>query len=277
MNRKILFLDIDGTLTEPGVNTPPASAMEAIKKARENNHLVFLCTGRNYGMFKCIYDLGFDGAIGSNGGFIIYKDEILFDHPMSEEDKKLVMDTFLESGIYRTIECRETAYTDEAFKEFLSANANEGSNSELLRWRYAVEKSLNMQPMALYKNEPIYKLVFMSRSMDFLDTPKKVLGERFNIVIQEPDPFGITNGELVPKDFDKGQAVLKVCDYFGIDVADSIGFGDSMNDIEMIQTVGYSVVMSNGAAALKEKADYIAPAVTEDGMYKAFSDLGLID
>ena len=32
MGKKVIFLDIDGTLTEPGHNEPPASALEAVEK-----------------------------------------------------------------------------------------------------------------------------------------------------------------------------------------------------------------------------------------------------
>lgn len=34
MNRKLIFLDIDGTLTAPGCNNPPESALEAVRAAR---------------------------------------------------------------------------------------------------------------------------------------------------------------------------------------------------------------------------------------------------
>ena len=47
MNQKLLLLDIDGTLTEPGYNIPPDSALDAIRKAQAKGHKVFLCTGRN--------------------------------------------------------------------------------------------------------------------------------------------------------------------------------------------------------------------------------------
>ena len=33
MNKKLIFLDIDGTLTPAGSNVPPKSALEAIRKA----------------------------------------------------------------------------------------------------------------------------------------------------------------------------------------------------------------------------------------------------
>lgn len=45
MKPKAIFLDIDGTLTEPGTNVPPASALEAIRRAQEAGNYVFLCTG----------------------------------------------------------------------------------------------------------------------------------------------------------------------------------------------------------------------------------------
>ena len=49
MDRKLIFLDIDGTLTPAGSNVPPASALEAIRKARENGHLEGGEAGRGQG------------------------------------------------------------------------------------------------------------------------------------------------------------------------------------------------------------------------------------
>ncbi|MEE1262729.1 hypothetical protein [Ruminococcus sp.] len=37
MNGKLLLLDIDGTLTEPGYNVPPDSALDAIRKAQKTD------------------------------------------------------------------------------------------------------------------------------------------------------------------------------------------------------------------------------------------------
>ena len=38
MKKKLVFLDIDGTLTPAGSNMPPESAMKAIRKAQANGH-----------------------------------------------------------------------------------------------------------------------------------------------------------------------------------------------------------------------------------------------
>lgn len=46
MRKKIIFLDVDGTLTDYEKHIP-AFAEEAIRKARANGHRVYLCTGRS--------------------------------------------------------------------------------------------------------------------------------------------------------------------------------------------------------------------------------------
>ncbi len=276
MIKKIIFLDIDGTLTEPGSNVPPESAMDVVRRARAKGNLVFLCTGRNFDMLRPVYELGFDGAIGSGGGYIVYGDEVLFDCPMTEEQRLLSLNSLKENGVFRTVECKDGSYTDEGFKEFLEEHASEGGNSELLRWRKQIEESLNIRPMSEYGGEPVYKIVFMSPSPDYLEEPKKLLSEDFHFVVQEPDKYGITNGELVNRKFDKGKAVELVCRHFNIDIDNSYGFGDSMNDLEMIETVGHSTVMENGSAALKGIADFVCPAVTDDGLATAFLKLGII-
>ena len=67
---------------------------------------------------------------------------------------------------------------------------------------------------------------------------------------------------------------MRICEHLGVPVSDTVGFGDSMNDLEMIQTVGTSVCMANGSDALKKISDIVCPSVEEDGMAKAFAQLG---
>ncbi len=270
MGKKIIFLDIDGTLTEPGSNTPPESALEAIKKTQAKGNLVFLCTGRNYNMLSPLLVYGFDGVIGSSGAYVKYKDEILYDCPMTDTEQKMVMEVLSSNGVFRTIECVDGAFTDEGFKKFLEENASQGSNSELLRWRKQIEGSLNIRPMSEYSGQPVYKVIVMASKSEQLDRPKNVLSDKFHMVIQEPDKFGITNGEIIKKDYDKGSAVRLVCKTLDIPIEDSYGYGDSMNDLEMIQTVGHSVCMENGSKALKDISDEICGTVGENGIYNSF-------
>ena len=274
MEQKLIFLDIDGTLTSPGSNTPPESAMTAVRKAQAKGHKVFLCTGRNPAMLAPVLALGFDGAVAGAGGYVFTNDEVLFDCPMKKEDFETGMRLLKENGVFRTIEAKNATWGDEDLGDFLAA-AGEG-NSELIRWRKALAEQLNIRPMNEYDGSPIYKIVIMCKEMKQLEPAKAALEKDYNFVVQDLAARGCLNGELINRQFDKGRGVRIVAKHYGIDIKDTIGFGDSMNDLEMIETVGYSVCMANGSPALQAKSDMVCPAVEEDGLYRAFEQLGLI-
>ncbi len=276
MEQKIIFLDIDGTLTEPGHNEPPESAIKAIHQARKWGHYVFLCTGRNYDMLSPLLKYDFDGIIASSGGYIECQKEVIYDCPMTEEQKKTAMNILKENGIFRTVECMDGSYTDEEFKDFLRSHETEGSNSELLRWREQIEKDLHILPMKEYRGQPVYKIVIMSPSQEQLKQPKKILASDFEFCIQERNKQGFINGELVNRQFDKGKAVVRVCRHLNISIYNSIAIGDSMNDKEMLETAGLSICMQNGSEELKKFTDDICPSVKEDGIYYAFKKYHLI-
>ena len=280
MKKKLIFLDIDGTLTEPGSNDPPESALQAIRSARGKGHMVFLCSGRNHAMLSPLLRFGFDGVIASAGGYVTVGDEVIYDHPMTEEQARTALESLHSGGVFCTVETRDVTYGDENLDAFLSSNAGGKGNSEIERWRKALAESLDIHPMSEYDGtKPVYKVVIMCMKEEQLRPARDLLEKDFDFVIQEiSDPaHPCLNGELINRAFDKGRGVLRVCEHLGIPVEDTVGFGDSMNDIEMIRTVATSVCMANGSKALQAESDIVCPAVSEDGLAKAFRDLGLSD
>lgn len=276
VDRKIIFLDIDGTLTPPGRNNPPESAVKAIARARARGHYVFLCTGRNYPMLRPLLKYGFDGAVASMGGYIECQGKVIYDCPMAESQKLLALDVLGKNGIFTTIECMDGTYTDDGVREFFHSHASEGNNSELLRIREQIEKEHHFQPMEEYRGQPVYKILIMVLSEEQLLEPKKALEKDFFFCMQEKGADGFLNGEIVNRQFDKGKALIRVCDYLHIPVSDSIAFGDSMNDREMLEAAGTGICMEDGSSGLKKYADDICPSVQDDGIYKAFQKYHLI-
>ncbi len=276
MEQKLIFLDIDGTLTEPGKNIPPASAVEAVCRARKNGHKVVLCSGRNYGLLSPLLQFGFDGFISSAGGYIEYGGHIVYGCPMTRAQQDRVLKVLQENGVYYIIETRNHSYSDESFKEFLKNCIRSDANSELLRWQKHIESDQFTRPMTEYHLEPIYKAVFMSPGMDRLQNPIQCLQDEFHFCIQDENAHSIINGDLINKAFDKGTAVQRLCGHLDIAQKDTIAFGDSMNDLEMLQTAALGICMENGSMELKRLADEICSPFNEDGLYKSFEKLKLI-
>ena len=81
----------------------------------------------------------------------------------------------------------------------------------------------------------------------------------------------------VEKGNSKADGLRRLAVYFGEkeDLSDTVAFGDSMNDIEVVQEAGIGVAMGNAVDALKKVADYVTAPIGEDGIYKACEHLHL--
>ena len=275
MSAKLLFLDVDGTLTEPGYNVPPDSAVEAIRRAQANGHKVFICSGRNPAMLASVLKYGFDGYVACAGGHVVCEGEVINDVPMDEELFRLAMDCFGRNYVYRTVECLNGSYCDDG-PDDLPRGAEAYTNDTMLRYRRRLKESLGMRHISEYDGAPVYKIVFMCTDHSQLEEPKRLLSDRFVVCVQDLESERCINGEVADKRINKGIGIQKICERLGFDTADTIGFGDGVNDKGMFRAVGLSVCMANGHPDMKEMADMICPSVSDDGLYKAFEQLGLI-
>ena len=64
----------------------------------------------------------------------------------------------------------------------------------------------------------------------------------------------------------KGAAVLDLAERFGVLPGEVMCFGDSGNDLSMIECAGVGVVMGNARAEIQEHADLIAPTNQDEGV-----------
>ena len=86
MKQHMIFFDIDGTLLDDEQGIVPESTVRALHQARENGHLLFICTGRCQAIWPSdILDIGFDGVVGGCGTHIVYHGEELL-HAVIEPD-----------------------------------------------------------------------------------------------------------------------------------------------------------------------------------------------
>ena len=104
-------------------------------------------------MMSELLTYGFDGVAASAGAYILKGEKVIYDCPLTEKQKNSAMQVLKENGIFRTLECRDGAYTDEGVREFLLKCAKNGGGSELLRWREQIEKSMIIHAMSEYRNQ----------------------------------------------------------------------------------------------------------------------------
>lgn len=74
----------------------------------------------------------------------------------------------------------------------------------------------------------------------------------------------------------KGAGIRHIQEALGISRAQTMVFGDFLNDLEMMDEADYSFAMHNAHPVLKERARYVAPPNTENGVVRTISSvLGL--
>ncbi|WP_314209506.1 HAD family hydrolase [Vagococcus salmoninarum] len=82
--------------------------------------------------------------------------------------------------------------------------------------------------------------------------------------------------DIILKDSSKSVGIEKAGSLFDFTLKETVAFGDSWNDEEMLRDVGIGVAMGNAMAEIKELADYITKSNTEDGIDYALRQLKLL-
>lgn len=279
--RKIIFLDVDGTLVDYH-NRIPESAIRAIRQARENGHLVYVCTGRSRAeMQPELWEIGLDGMIGGNGSYVEHQGQVIMHQLLSEEDSRAIVDWLHERGLEFYLESNNGLFASENFRERAREtlriySMNKGKTAEEVATQEVEDVMHGMIfDGQLYRND-LNKVSFVLDSyQDHLDS-KQAFPQ---LVANTWGGRGESAlfGDLGVKDIDKAHAISVLLDHLGASQADTIAFGDAKIDISMLDYCAVGVAMGNGGAEILAMADMITDDVEEDGLYNAFERLGLLD
>ena len=87
-----------------------------------------------------------------------------------------------------------------------------------------------------------------------LETCKARLSEIDGLLLADPAPHGL---EIFSEKAGKGVALYALADLLGVDRLDTIGVGDSGNDIGMVQAAGLGLAVSNASDALLSVCDEV--------------------
>jgi hypothetical protein len=80
--------------------------------------------------------------------------------------------------------------------------------------------------------------------------------------------------EFLHRDVNKGVALRALAERLGVPLSEVAAFGDSDNDIPMLDIVGHPVAMANATDAVKARARYVSPfSNDEDGVAREWERL----
>ena len=132
--------------------------------------------------------------------------------------------------------------------------------------RYAASSSLNgiyVGRLSDYIHEPRNKILIIDEESRIADLYRIAITEfdgKASVTCSKPCYL-----EFNPVYATKGIALRTVAEILMIDTSDIIAFGDSLNDLSMIQTAGTGVAVSNGWEELKRLSDRVCGSNNQDG------------
>ena len=259
-DRKIVFFDIDGTLWDAH-NQIPGSTIDAIRALRAAGHLAFINSGRcrSYIFAPHLLGVGFDGIVSGCGTMIEIDGLTRFYHRIPQELCVSTVEAVRRYGFRPVLEGRYNLYMGSDF------------DGDPFGEKLKAEMGERLLPINTHWGEwEISKISCGTEGADIAGCRAEIEDD-FSFLIHNPAVI-----ELVPRGFDKGTGVKKVCELLGADIADTVAFGDSPNDLEMLDAVAVGVVMGNGSDDAKARATYVTDDIHNDGIKKGLERLGLI-
>ena len=79
--------------------------------------------------------------------------------------------------------------------------------------------------------------------------------------------------DIVNADVSKGKAAEMLCEHFKIDIKKAMAIGDSTNDYDMLEKVGYKVAVSNASDDVKQIADIVTLSNKQNGVATILNEL----
>lgn len=278
MQRKAVFIDIDGTLVDHH-GIIPASAQTAIARARANGHAVLLASGRSVPeLWDDLMAIGFDGVIGGAGAYVEVGGSVLADDAFQPALLSEIVAFLSDADAPYLLEGAQGVWGNAAMSAW-------GQGFLLRKYPDAAERDEARRGASCFIDRirpvpdplpPVCKLIFLETPTATLDAARARFGDAIDVLPSSLAVYGQPAGELAMRGVHKANGVRAVAEHLGLDLADTIALGDSDNDLEMLAAAGVGIAMGGAAPHVVAAADATTDAPEDDGLARAFARYGLI-
>ena len=264
-NRKILILDIDGTLVNSKKEITPET-LKYLLKIQEQGHIVALASGRPYSGMKAfakqlkLQEYG-GYVLSFNGGKVISckTEEVVFQKAIPNSYLKTIYDYAISNQLGMVTYKGDEVLTGTEIDGYMEYEAR--LNSMVI---HKVDDFLDAVDFDMTKclltSEPAKAKVCEKELAELLSPGLNVF---------RSEPYFI---EITTKGVDKAESVDKLVKAIGIKQEDTICCGDGFNDLTMVQYAGVGVAMGNAQQVVKDNADYITASCDEDGIVQVIKE-----
>ena len=259
MKRKVLVLDIDGTLTNSKKEITSAT-QEAIFELQRRGHVVVLASGRpTAGLRVMTEKLRF----AEHGGYILsYNGGCVTYVPTGETVFKNLLPDYVPAWMHAYALEHNIGMCTYLGQSMLCGTAC-GRYLEYERRINGLDL-VQVDSFEPYIHTDFYK-VLLAVTPTRAEEIEKRLQHRFwgRLSIYRSEPYFI---EVMPRGVDKASAIAGLLERLGLEREDTIACGDGLNDLGMIRYAGLGVAMGNAQPAVKEAADIVTLTNDEDGL-----------
>ena len=260
VKKRIISFDLDMTLLDHKTWEIPSSAMEALKHLREDSLLV-IASGRNMDHeLSSVYRdiIKPDAVIHMNGTRVVAGETVLFEHLMDKERLRALLSYGEKNGL-------SMGMSTGGYDYFI--HPQEVTRIDEMRWGVSER---NYRDGWELMELPV-------RTLAYIGGPEgaKKLEDNFPD-FKFPMFSGNMGADVVEREASKAKGLLRLCEFYGIDMEHTVAFGDSMNDYEIVLEAGIGIAMGNSVKALKTVADYVTDDIDRDGVWKACRHYGWV-
>lgn len=248
-NIKAAFFDMDGTIVSFTTHRISQRDIAAINSLRESGIKVFISSGRDSSNIIKVLDntLEVDGYVSMNGNFNVISKEVISEYFMDEEDVRFMLDASKKLGFALSLFTREGVILNKVDEMVHDVHDH-------------VE--VPIPKISTFDNVDLSKIFQMNSYTTKAFDEEHLLPYMKNAVFKRwHDDFADINSASTSKLHGINDIIARL----GIDIEDTISFGDSENDLEMIQETGTSVAMGNAMPIIKDAATYITKDCDESG------------
>lgn len=273
MNIRLIALDLDGTLLDSQKRLSSRNEKVLMECIRQGIEIV-PCTGRIWsGVPSFIREFpGIHYAITTNGAVI----EDVANHKVIKETKLSCQKAAQLMELGRKFHTMYDVYVGtRGFGElrFCGRMDEFGVPPQVQKMLFDTRDFVpDAVAHIMQLGSQAEKVNYFFSDMEERKRAKAALEARGDVIISSSFPYNLEINEIGAT---KGNGILTLAEHLGLDMSQTMGFGDGENDLTMMQMSGIGVAMGNGVDCVKEAADYVTDTNDEDGVAAAIEKLVL--